>query len=425
MIKLKLRLKAEFERILQDCDEMWVAAAMISDRGMQFIRENLNKDAKQHYIVGVGLPTTPSVLEYLKSNHCEGVFKARIYNKGGILFHPKVYLFRVNDRITAYVGSANCTFNGFAKNTEVSLRTDDKDICGDLVKWFETTYKTAHPITDSFIEEYSSIFQRRMKRMEEDEADIEMLFEDEESTQDIDKMDFTHQFFTREHFAAFEGKKPWDHSASANSEREKVQTKLFQLDDKITPILESKGWDIHRHYSYGDTVSSAIHGTRTSNKLGGMWLHYGRTKEEIKNYGKDETPLDYMRMQVIIHKGSIGIWNRIGKNNGSRVDRENLKNNLKDQGYRTKLFNEIMNLTNGYYLALGQEILYVPDIIDEKQLTGFLLKDDYRDFFTIGIDLMPDDERLSKNNIINTVVENFRLLLPIYELIKHTMPIIK
>jgi len=425
MIQYKLRLRAEFEKILKDCDEMWIAAAMISEKGIQFIREHINKDAIQHYIVGVGLPTPPSVLEYLKDKNFEGILGARIFNKSGILFHPKIYLFRINDKVTAYVGSANCTFKGLQVNNEVSIKTDDIETCQDLLKWFDSTYRNSHTITDSFVEEYSSIFQERMERMEEDRANIEILFKEENNNLSIDKIDFTHQFFKREHFGAFEGKKPWDHSLAVNTEREKVQAKLFLLDDKITPILKSKGWDIHRHYSYTDIVSSAIHGTRTSNELGGMWLHYGRTKEEIKNYGEDETPLDYMRMQIIIHKDSIGIWNRVGKNSGSRIDRENLKKNLKDQSYRTNLYNAIMNLTEDYYISLGYETIYVSNIKDEKQLTEFLLKDNYKGFFTIGIDLMPDDERLSENNIVDTIIENFGILLPTYELIKDRMPLIK
>ena len=131
-----------------------------------------------------------------------------------------------------------------------------------------------------------------------------------------------------------------------------------------------------------------------------------------------------MRLQVIVHKDNVGIWNRVGKNNGSKIDRKNLKDNLlKDPDYRKKLFEIFMTLDDDYYISLNDEVLYISDIFDEAQLTAFLLQDDYKHYFTIGIDFSPDDTRLSKENIISTIIQNFELLLPTYEMIKHEMPV--
>ena len=65
----------------------------------------------------------------------------------------------------------------------------------------------------------------------------------------------------------------------------------------------------------------------------------------------------------------------------------------------------------------------VSSFLDENQLANFLLQDKIDHYFIIGIDLPPDDIRLSKDNIGNTIIEYFGHLLPIYEFIKFTLNI--
>lgn len=423
MIQHKLKLSTDFENILRDCEEVWIAAAMISDTGFEFIQQHINPSAKQNYLVGIGLPTSPKVLQSLKDLDENGYFESRIYHKPDRLFHPKVYLFKSNGKITAYVGSGNCTYGGFDKNVEVSIKTDDNNVCENLVQWFKTSFKFSILITDDFLENYRMIYKNRIVRMKDEKKELQILFPENYGS-NLDQMDFINQYFKREHYAAFEGTKPWNTSAAANTEREKVRSLLFKLNDKLIPIFRSKNWDLSQHYHFDDIVSNAVHGLRTSPELRALWLHYGRDKKEIKNYGDDQTPLDYMRLQVIVHKDSVGIWNRVGKNNGSKIDRKNLRDNLlKDPDYCKKLFEIFMTLDDDYYISLNDEVLYISDIFDEAQLTAFLLQDDYKHYFTIGIDFSPDDTRLSKENIISTIIQNFELLLPTYEMIKHEMPV--
>src|SRR5690606_29469911 len=109
---------------------------------------------------------------------------------------------------------------------------------------------------------------------------------------------------------------------------------LFKLNDKLLPKIKAKGWDLHQHYEIEHIVSSAVHTSYTSDELSGIWLHYGRNKSEIKKYGELETPLDYMRLQIIIHKDNVGIWNRVGKDNGSRIDRDYLRQKLDNTSFR-------------------------------------------------------------------------------------------
>lgn len=422
MIKHKLKLSSDFENILKDCEEVWIAAAMISDSGFDYIQKHINKSAKQNFLVGIGLPTSPDVLEKLKNWEEYESFSSRIYHKSDRLFHPKVYLFKNGEKITAYVGSGNCTIGGFDKNVEVSIKTDDKEVCENLIKWFTTSFKLSKQITEDFLNSYRLIFKNRSARMKEEAQELQVLFSDHENGSTLDQMDFTRHFFKKEHYKAFEGTKPWNTSDHINTEREKVRSLMFKLNDKLAPILKNKNWDLSPHYHFDDIVSSAVHGPRTAPELRAIWLHYGRDKKEIKNYGENQTPLDYMRMQVIIHKDSLGIWNRIGKSNGSKIDRQNLKEKLTtDEAYRNKIYEAFMNLPDEYYISLNDDTKYISEIYNQQQLIDFLLQDDYKYYFTIGVDLSPDDPRLSEDKILSTITENFELLLPTYQLIKHEL----
>ena len=405
-----------------DCEEIWIAVAMISDRGFGFIQEHISKATKQNYLVGIGLPTSLSVLRQLKDFNGNGLFESRIHHKPNELFHPKVYLVKSNNKLIAFVGSGNCTEGGFDKNIELSVKTDDQDFCNNLLKWFNALFKHSKTITEDFLQSYQILFNNRTERLKKDKQESKAIFPDDNSLVNLDDIDFTNQFFKKEHYQAFEGNKPWNTSSEADEERKKVRSQLYKLNDIVLPKIKSKNWDLSEHYVFDDIVSSAVHSHYTSKELDGIWLHYGRDKKQIKAYGEDHTPLDYMRLQVIIHKDGVGIWNRIGKDKGSKIDRDNLRSKLtKDQAYRQKLYTTVEKLPDDFYIRLNEDIKYVREFNSEQQLADFLLKDDYRYYFILGIEFAPNDNKLSEKNITDTVIDNFELLYPSYELIKHDL----
>jgi len=422
MIQQKLKLASELNQTLKGCDEIWIAVALISDNGFKYIQDNINKTAKQNFLVGVGLPTSPKVLDELKNRDGNGLFSSKIYHKPNELFHPKVYLIKSGNKLTAYVGSANCTDGGFDKNLELSIKTDEQDFCNNLLKWFNTLFKFGISITDEFLQSYSLLFERRKERMKQDKNELNIIFPADNSKINLDEIDFANQFFKKEHFAAFEGTKPWNKSDKVNQERINVRNKLFKLHSKVYSRIQAKRWDLHEHYVFDDTVSSAVHGQFTSSELGGIWLHYGRDKKDIKAFGENETPLDFMRLQVIIHKDNIGIWNRVGKDNGSRIDRDNLREKLSnDSNYRQNFYSIIKKLPDDFFVRVNEQIKYIPDFSNEQELIDFVLQDELKFYFILGIEFPPDNIKLSENNIMDTVIENFGHLYPTYDLIKYKM----
>lgn len=68
-------------------------------------------------------------------------------------FHPKIYLFRNQQRSVAWVGSANFTEGGFTLNEEAVLESDDTD---SVDTWFTNLWENIGPLGDRSIEAYAS-----------------------------------------------------------------------------------------------------------------------------------------------------------------------------------------------------------------------------------------------------------------------------
>jgi HKD family nuclease len=421
MIIHRYNLAKDLKNTLANCDEVWVAAALISVDGLAFIQSNIDEEAIQHYLVGVDLPTSPDVLRQLMKK-CGEHFTARLFQKGDKFYHPKVYIVRNHQGLTAYVGSGNCTTGGFEKNVEVSLKTDDKVTCEELLKWFNTQMKQGKAITEDFIRCYEPFFERRKARVKQDQKEMAQLLSPE--TVDLEAIDFSGQFFERAHYEAFSGTKPYSYEPEIDKEREAVRAKLFQLHHLLYERIKARKWDLHEHYEFEHTVSSAVHTNYTSEDLDGIWLHYGRDKAQIKAYGKDETPINFMRMQVIIHQDSVGIWNRIGRDkNGSKIDRDHLQDRLVNEPqFRQKFFEYIRGLPEGYFIIINnQPPKFVHEFSNAETLKNYLVPDDRRYYFFIGKNFGPGDKQLSKENIANTIMDHFAALYPGYQMILHQM----
>ncbi len=94
--------------VLSEADEIWVAVALIKDQALEFILGIVRDTCQQHFLVGVDLPTDPSVLRTLQKREKNGFSEALIFNEK-VTFHPKFYLIRTRKTYTLFIGSANMT----------------------------------------------------------------------------------------------------------------------------------------------------------------------------------------------------------------------------------------------------------------------------------------------------------------------------
>lgn len=425
-MKKVLRLKTEFERIVEKADEILIASAMITDFGLSFF-DKRDQDTLFQVLVGIDLPTQPSALQKMFDNKVE----ARVHNIKGQFFHPKVYMFRLDDSWLAYIGSGNCTQGGLERNIEMSVKVEDEDTVEELIKWFGIYFdKHGEELTQDFIDEYTVMFNARRDL----EADLKAKIKNFKNETGVSKgrrklsdYNFSGQFFQFEHYNAFTGTKPITDSPETRKERLVVQEKLLELHQELYPLMQKRGWQVYEHHMSQHVTSSYMHNERASKELTAIWLHYGRSEPELEAYqnayGDNMTSLYHMRLEVLITKNHLWVELRVGKRDGSYPDREFIRKQLKtNPKFSTSYFNLIKALNKEFTVTIADEYVHVNEFKDEEDLKEFTLKDNPRRYYyRIGREYQPDDKAISEQNIVSTIMEDFEKLYPLYQLLKHSL----
>jgi len=423
---LVLKLDTFFINELKSVSECWIASAMITKDALNDIRQYLNKNTIQKYIVGIGLPTPPEALKELFSINNEKTCSSRIYLKKN-LFHPKAYLFKKsNGNYIAYLGSANLTNPGLKLNTELGIKITDQVICEEILKWFERYFNMSYAITLEFIKRYESTYKTRKEKIEQEEIIANNFIESE------NELDFINQFFKKHHFNAFRRSNWEDRSPKANQERYEVVEMFKELHELIYPHFTSRDLlNLDKHYDDQYLTSSYFHKDGfTSNQLQSIWLHYGKPESVIREYqNKFQTDrrfdenhpqsfINHIRIQVIIHNNDIGIW-LVMKDNSCEFDRQNLISNMIENTFRQELFDKLKALNNDYWLNYKSgESIDIINISSPEYLYELIKQCTDRDYFIVGVTYGPLDKDFSENNIANTILKEFQKLYPLYDIIR-------
>jgi HKD family nuclease len=168
MAKVIYNLSEGLSSLLKTADEIWVAVALLNSDGLNFIQSPLKTTCKENYLLGIDLPTEPNALEKLFQQSFHSNRNIKIYSEKEH-FHPKVYLIRTGKKLTAFVGSGNCTNGGLKTNIELSyLITDGKD-CIQIKNWFENLYVKGKPLSTKFLKDYRIKYNKRIERKKENE----------------------------------------------------------------------------------------------------------------------------------------------------------------------------------------------------------------------------------------------------------------
>jgi HKD family nuclease len=409
-------LKNELKPILQEAQEIYIASALISYSGYQFISDNLSNTCRRHYIVGIHLPTNPIVLEKLLQSESTGNVQARVFNKKRT-YHPKVYIIKTADNtLCAFIGSANTTEGGFCNNIEMTTRVDNPEHCRSLLSWFSELYAQSAPITTSLIENYKKVFKKLRSRAASDRSDIDQLLNDFSPREAPANPDFTNQFFQEPHFNAYRENLWSNYSSEANAERKLVKDKLMEIHEAIYPRFDEFGMtDLSCHYHRQNITSLHYYNSRNNSTLDAMWLHYGYSKQELLS----TSFLDHPRIQIILREDHIGIWLVVGKDYGSHVERLRLKNLLEQSpAFVQLLYTETLNLGGSYSIDIDKNSLRVSEIESIETLRHFLDRDSPENYFIFGRKYNPDHPSLSKDVIFETILLEFQRLYPLYRLIQ-------
>src|SRR5690606_11839198 len=76
------------------------------------------------------------------------------------------------DNYKAFIGSANCTDSGLAKNIELSYTIYNQTDCRNLIKWYNMLNEKSFALKASFLKDYEKNFEKRKlrKRVDEEES---------------------------------------------------------------------------------------------------------------------------------------------------------------------------------------------------------------------------------------------------------------
>jgi len=408
-------IKSKIKSELIDAKSFWIATAMISNNGWNFIQKNISKNIAQHFLIGIDLATDPIVFDTLLDNLN---INARVYQTN-FTFHPKVYIFqKVDNSYVAYIGSSNTTNWGLEKNVEMSFQVNDQGECRKLLKWFNDLYNNGYIITKDFVDDYKSKF-------------VKTSFQKKIIQQDIDKISDElskdkGQFFSRNHHEIFQKKYHRLENAELKKIRKEVSGKFKELHEVIYPQFKDFGLnDLHCHHSSRSIISRDYFNQFSGKIINAIWLHYGKSLKQLdelknkdKSINKPHSFINNVRIQVIIHEKNIGIWLVLGRNGGSFKDREYFKNSLNNKDELNNFYETIENIKDEYWIDNGLKSVKVKDILDAEVLRQMVNQSNIKDYFIIGREINFLDEKLSKENISKTILTEFKKLYPLYELMK-------
>ncbi|MFZ4797792.1 MAG: phospholipase D-like domain-containing protein [Bacteroidia bacterium] len=189
--------KTEILNAIQLAEEITICTAFLKFSGLKSLLELINqKKTKVTFFVGTNFyQTEPSALKQL-FNDGHTIYLNR---EKSPTFHPKIFLFRTQNEVKIFIGSANLTSGGLETNIETSVEcntTIDSTLHNDLLEqldYFRTkskrielletildyekrykVYKEKHQIADKeFEKEEEKITEAERKREEEKLLKIE------------------------------------------------------------------------------------------------------------------------------------------------------------------------------------------------------------------------------------------------------------
>ncbi|MCG9881753.1 MAG: phospholipase D-like domain-containing protein [Bacteroidia bacterium] len=407
-------IKSQLETELQNASSVWIASAMISYSGWDFIQKAIPPTSTQFYLIGIDLATEPKVFESILS---KSEINARIYETQ-FTFHPKVYLIKKQDgEFTAFIGSSNTTKWGLEKNVEMNFQIHDQAECQKLLSWFNSLYADGYIITDDFLKDYKIRFVKTNVKTKEIEKEAK------EVKKEISKN--KGQFFSRNHHEIFNEKFHRVNSLDLQRIRKEVRDKFRALHFEMYPQFSAYGLtDLHCHHQSREIVSRHFFNQYSGNYINAMWLHYGKSQQQLQKYAskdksinKPDSFINNIRMQVIIHEGSLGIWLVLGRNNGSKIDRDHFRKQMTNPRIRKDFFDAIKKLGNDYWLNISNTPLN--ELTTPDELWKETQRETIDEYIIIGCDINWLDNRLSNTNISATLLKEFQKLYQLYEIMRH------
>ena len=244
------------------------------------------------------------------------------------------------------------------------------------------------------------------------------------------------QLFQPYHYAAFDDPKPTLDDPATVSQRLLVRDALLRLDAMLWPIIGQSGWDLHRHrhpahYVSSDHFVTLDDGTQVVNYIDGMWLHYGKSPEQLDFIKLQVGGYDYKRrddeeyynafylhtrIQFYLNSDVFRAWLLLATDKNYYDRSEFLKRIERSTNERDRLFQLVRPLFGrGFTYRIEEEELQLRRNLTQDRLIRFVRRD--RPGFYSGIykEYDPSDSALDESRIRDEMIENLTLLYPLYD----------
>lgn len=157
-----MKLSYEIESLLADCKTFDFSVAFVSESGLAALKEKLfllqKKGVKGRIITSTYLEfNSPKTFrELLKFKNIE----VRIFDNN-IGFHPKGYIFEINNLYKIIIGSSNLTQNALSTNQEWNIlltSNQNGEIVEQIRNEFDNQWEKSITLTEAWIDEYEKYY---------------------------------------------------------------------------------------------------------------------------------------------------------------------------------------------------------------------------------------------------------------------------
>ena len=162
LISSNKKLVSTLSRLVETYSEVTFAVAWASSGNSVFELIEKHSSRITRAIIGTHFyQTHPDVLEIF-----QGEANVRFVLQPDGVFHPKLYLFRSNDRWEALIGSANLTSGALSTNSEVMLllggaEKEPTTLRDEIVSLIDRYWQMAKPVNKSEAAAYREVWERK------------------------------------------------------------------------------------------------------------------------------------------------------------------------------------------------------------------------------------------------------------------------
>ena len=244
------------------------------------------------------------------------------------------------------------------------------------------------------------------------------------------------RLFQPHHYGAFDDPKPTLDDPATVSERLLVRDALLTLDDMLWPFISESRWDLHRHrqrthYVSSDHFVTLEDGTQVVSYIDGMWLHYGKSPEQLDFIKLQVGGYDYKRrndeeyynafylhtrIQFYLNCEVFRAWLLLATDKNYYDRSEFLKRIERIPSDRDRLFQLVRPLLGlGFVYEIGEEVLELKPRLTQDRLIRFVRRDRPGLYSGIYKEYDPDNPALDQIRIRDEMIKNLTLLYPLYD----------